>query len=113
MQLLMAYRSRRKLCTTCLCKSILRYCTVQNPPIASVPPPAASVQAPPPGLNRAQMEAAMRALSNFPGLPLRPEMLVHAMANKGPPRIVSGHLASPRQVSSPHMPLAGVSALPS
>ena len=74
----------------------LRCCGLQNPPPASVPPPAASVQATPPGLNRAQMEAAMRALSNFPGLPLRPEMLVQAMANKGPPRIVSGHVPSPR-----------------
>ena len=82
--------------------------------MASVAPPAASVQPPPPGLNRAQMEAAMRALSSFPGMPLRPEMLVHAMVNKAPPRIVTGHAvhaASPRQASSPSMPPARVSAL--
>ncbi len=47
----------------------------------------------------------MRALQNFPGLPLRPEMLVHAMANKGSPR----HVTSPHQTASPHIPLAGVS----
>lgn len=83
---------------------------VQNPPLASVPPPAVSVVGPPPnppGLNRAQMEAAMRALTQFPGLPLRPEMLMQAMAKQGSPRQVT----SPHQTASPHMPLAGVSAL--
>ena len=53
------------------------------------------------------MEAAMRALTQFPGLPLRPEMLMQAMAKQGSPRQVT----SPHQTASPHMPLAGVSAL--
>ena len=72
---------------------------VQNPPPASVPPPAASVQAPPPAVNGAQMEAAMRALSAFPGLPVRPEMLMQAIAKQGSPCQVT----SPHQSSSPHI----------
>ena len=79
--------------------------TVQNPPPASVPPPAASVQVSPSMVNRAQMEAAMRALSAFPGLPVRPEMLMQAMAKQGSPRQVT----SPHQSSSPHISITGVS----
>ena len=60
---------------------------------------------PPSTVNRAQMEAAMRALSAFPGLPVRPEMLMQAIAKQGSPHQVT----SPHQSSSPHVSATGVS----
>ncbi|CAK0763405.1 hypothetical protein CVIRNUC_003054 [Coccomyxa viridis] len=79
-----------------------------NPPPASVPPPAASVQVSPATVNRAQMEAAMRALSAFPGLPVRPEMLMQAIAKQGSPHQVT----SPHQSSSPHVSATGTPRMP-